>query len=330
LSERGIFTISLDFELNWGIRGHDTNKGYGPNILGAREAVPAMLELFAKYGIHATWATVGFLFFGEKSELLRGLPDRRPAYVNKRRSPYEYGYIDGIGENEEEDPYHYAAGLVRKILSTPGQELGSHSFSHYFCMEEGQTPADFRADIEAAVSAAKRYGVDLRSFVFSINQYTTEYVDVLREAGFTSYRGTENSSIYNVGPSRRRSSLVRLTRFADHYINISGHNTYSSEELRGEFPLNIPSSRMLKPYRKAYRILEPLRMRRITSGLDHAARTGRLFHMWWHPHNFGRDQRENLSFLEGVLEHFSVLRKRYGMRSMTMEEVADAMGGGIL
>jgi hypothetical protein len=55
--------ISLDFELFWGVRDKRTIGNYGRNILGVREALPAMLALFRDYGIRATWATVGLLLF---------------------------------------------------------------------------------------------------------------------------------------------------------------------------------------------------------------------------------------------------------------------------
>jgi hypothetical protein len=50
----GALIISLDFELYWGGRDSKTLDRYRENILGVRAAVPAMLALFHKYGIHAT------------------------------------------------------------------------------------------------------------------------------------------------------------------------------------------------------------------------------------------------------------------------------------
>jgi len=69
--------------------------------------------------------------------------------------------------------------------------------------------------------------------------------------------------------------------------------------------------------------LERLRLWRITSAMETAARRRRLFHLWWHPHNFGVDLKENLAFLRKILDHFRILQDRYGMRSMTMAAVAD-------
>ena len=70
----GKFVISLDFELMWGVRDKKTIESYGQNILGVREAIPAMLNAFDKYGINATFSTVGFLFAKNKKELkIRGI-----------------------------------------------------------------------------------------------------------------------------------------------------------------------------------------------------------------------------------------------------------------
>jgi hypothetical protein len=80
----GAFVISLDFELMWGVRDKRTIADYGCNILGVRQAVPALLDLFATRQIACTWATVGFLFCADKDELMASLPARLPAYADSR------------------------------------------------------------------------------------------------------------------------------------------------------------------------------------------------------------------------------------------------------
>ena|ERR1700730_5820125 len=71
----GVFVVSLDFELRWEVlyrRGGVAD--YDANVLGVRQAIPAMLDLFHDYEIHATWATVGLLFFSNKEDLLLSCP----------------------------------------------------------------------------------------------------------------------------------------------------------------------------------------------------------------------------------------------------------------
>lgn len=150
------FIISLDFELHWGMSDIvlSDDHSYMANLRGAREAIPKILEVFRKYGIHATWATVGFLFSKSKEEIYQNKPSRIPNYDNTRLN----NWCLNIGKNEEDDPLHYACSLVDLIGSTLGQELASHTFSHYYCYEPGQTPEDFLADLMAARNFAKAAG----------------------------------------------------------------------------------------------------------------------------------------------------------------------------
>jgi hypothetical protein len=64
--------------------------------------------------------------------------------------------------------------------------------------------------------------------------------------------------------------------------------------------------------------LEALRLQRIRSSLRVAAEQGRILHLWWHPHNFGLFQEENLAFLRNVLIEFDRCREEHGMQSMSM------------
>ena len=78
----GVFVTSLDFELHWGVRDLYSVEEYKANLLGGREAIPQLLEIFSEHGIHATFATVGFLFARDRTELQMSLPTIVPEYVN--------------------------------------------------------------------------------------------------------------------------------------------------------------------------------------------------------------------------------------------------------
>ncbi len=107
----GAFVISLDFELHWGVRDRRTVADYKDNLLGARNVVPRLLDLFSRYKVHATWATVGFLFFDSREALISGCPRRQPQYSLPKLSPYLN--LEEIGPNEEHDCYHFAPSLIR-------------------------------------------------------------------------------------------------------------------------------------------------------------------------------------------------------------------------
>ena len=158
---KGIFTISLDFELYWGVRDHRSIDGYGENIRNVHSVVPRLLELFSKYNVHCTWATVGFLFFHNKKELLAAVPDLRPDYVKKEYDPYSY-----LKDNDLEPVYHFAPLLIKKIKETSGQEIATHTFSHFYTLEKNTTINQFKADIKAAMNSAKKYDIEIASIVF--------------------------------------------------------------------------------------------------------------------------------------------------------------------
>ena len=126
----GQFVISLDFELLWGMRDRADRRTYGENILGARVAIPRIMELFAKSDISATWAIVGFLFCKNRDELMDVSPtvDQRPRYHNPKLS--NYNYFTELGWNETESPHYFAASIIEQIANTPKQEIGTHTFSH--------------------------------------------------------------------------------------------------------------------------------------------------------------------------------------------------------
>jgi hypothetical protein len=99
-------------------------------------------------------------------------------------------------------------------------------------------------------------------------------------------------------------------------------------DLSKEAPmLNIPSGRFLCPYIGKLWWLEPLRLRRIKSEMTFAARQGQGYHLWWHPHNFGVNLKENLTFLRRVLDHFRSLRNSWGMQSVNMVELSRGVLG---
>jgi peptidoglycan/xylan/chitin deacetylase (PgdA/CDA1 family) len=313
--------ISLDFELYWGVHDKVSVEAYRGNLLGVRAAVPAMLALFREFGVHATWATVGLLFFESKRELLDGLPSRRPAYTRGELSPY--GLLSSVGENERDDPLHFAPSLIRHIAETPHQELGTHTFSHYYCLEAGQSAADFRADLEAATAVMQRkVGRSPRSIVFPRNQTTAACIAECDAMGLTAYRGNLPSWLYRERADGDESLLRRGVRLADAYLPLSGRNASRIRRATGAGATDVTASRYLRPYAPALRRLEPLRLRRITSDLVQAATSGRTYHLWWHPHDFGVHLGENLRVLHQILICFDELRDRYGMESRTMEEAA--------
>lgn len=315
----GCFTISLDFELLWGVRDHADRDSYGANVLGAREAVPRMLELFAENGVRVTWATVGFLMCEDRDELIACLPEAaaRPAYANPAVS--NYGYIGEVGADERQDPYYFAPSLVRQIADTPGQEVGTHTLSHYYCLEDGQTAASFEADLRAAVALATRRGIALRSIVFPRNQYAAEHLDICRRHGIAAYRGNPTAWAYRPAKGAEQTPLRRAMRLADAYSGMLGPKTFVPTA--GEIT-NVAASSFLRPASGRLAPLHPLHLATTMRGMTAAARRGEGYHLWWHPHNFGRDMEANLAGLRRLVGHFRRLADSHGMVARHMGDLA--------
>lgn len=307
--------VSLDFELFWGMQDVIALEEYEDHILGGRKAIPQMLELFEKYQIHATWATVGFLFGKSKESVERYFPSRLPTYAEGELSAYRC--FETIGQDENTAPCFWGASLVDKIAKVPHQEIGSHTFSHYYCREKGQTPEQFREDMQAAVKIAADCGYSMQSVVLPRNQCETEYTKVLAEQGFFAYRDEENDWIHEKIKFR---PLMRVLRLLDVYVPLTGQGGYIPGVEHGI--VNLVGSRMYKPYFKPLAFMEKLKIRRIKRQMLYAARNGLTFHLWWHPHNVGVHTEFHMKQLEEIFDYYAVLKDKYGMRSLNMGEAA--------
>lgn len=318
-TRKGAFIISLDFELLWGLVDVVSVRDFEKIASETRRAIPKILDLFEEFKIHASWAAVGFLFFDNHEELLRHLPTCKPDYHNPQLSTYSY--LSDVGEDEHLDPAHFGRSLIREIHATAGQEIASHTFSHYYCLEPGQTHEAFQQDLYAARLIADKLNIELKSLVFPRNQVNAGYLPILTVAGINSYRGEMVGNRLSQAIKALPVTLVRCFRLLDAYIKLSGENAFDIQAQTTSLPLNIPASRFLRPYTGITAPLEPLRLRRISTSLEFAAKNNLAYHLWWHPHNFSKNPQQNLFFLRKILIKFSEMRERYGMETLNMREV---------
>lgn len=313
--------MSLDFELYWGVRDVRTLESYRENLEGVRLAVPKILSLFTQYQIHATWAIVGFLFHTDASEARHSMPKLLPSYADTSLNPFN-DFVDNqlVGH---ELPCRFAPDLCRAISRTPHQELGTHTYSHYYCLEAGQTAAEFEADLEAAKMVMAKFGANPISLVFPRNQFNENYLKVCEKVGIRSYRGNPASWLYEARNENRESTIRRALRLVDAYLKISDDGWITRDTIPSSGLTNVPASRFLRPHSPHLRWLEPLHRRRIVNEMTRAAEGGGLYHLWFHPHNFGQNIEANLTNLEIILKSFQRLREQGKMISLGMAEVAD-------
>lgn len=316
----GAFVISLDFELAWGFGRNAAADGvHRARLLGARAIIPHLLEIFEEFDMAVTWAVVGFLFAESRTELERSSPSKRPEYRDPALSPY----AEEIGEDECEDPFHFAPSLIRAIRRSPRQEIATHTFSHYYCLEPGQNREAFSADLQAARGIAGRDGIELRSIAFPRNQHNPEYDALLLDHGISGYRGNPPNRAWRFNDTREsRRRGKRAMRLIDAYLAVTGAGTTPwGKILQPSGLTDIRATRPLGPYRPELRYLEERRMQRIRQGIRHAALNREIFHIWWHPHNFGLFPKQNMTFLRRVLEEVGQCRSEHGLLSLSMADV---------
>ncbi len=314
-----IFTISLDFELYWGMKDVISEERYKENLEGTAYAVSQILKLFSQYEIHATWAVVGFLYFKDRNTLMQNLPKNYPEYEDENIDLYKY-----IRNNTHLNKNsHFAPEIIEIISKSKNQEIATHTFSHFYTLEKGQNERLFKEDLISAIKVSK---TKLHSIVFPRNQCNDDYLETLLELGIRAYRGNEKSWMYkSVNFKEKTSYGQKLARIVDTYIDISSHNTYSPDEIAKKRPYNIPASRFLRPYDPKLAFLDKIKISRIKKDMLYAAKNARVYHLWWHPHNFGSHTTKNLKTLEEILEYYLTLKSLYNFKSMNMKEIADLL-----
>ena len=294
----GTLTISLDFELLWGIFDKVGTKYKAEYFENTRDCVPRMLELFEAGGIQVTWATVGMLFAENEEEWHTYSPAYLPSYRDRKFSAYAWAQDHGIRPK-----VHFAPDLIRQILDTPGQELGSHSFAHYYTLMRGQSPEQFREDLKATQRIAQeKFNTSLESLVFPRNHINELYLKICLEEGYRQVRGNPKNWFWQ--ETQHENLSKKIFRSADCFFKIGECTPYPLEEIKqyADEPMIIPASRILRPYSISQGLLNHMRLSRILREMELAAKKGEFYHLWWHPHNFGNDPENSLKELEKIIQ----------------------------
>lgn len=317
----GYFLISLDFELVWGLAGWNLQKIelYKRNLLLAKDALCEIVRLLEKHDMKCTIGYVGAMNHTSLQELQITNNTLVPSYTNLLYASFT-SLLPHVGK-ELDVSLFLAHQEVRMLQMKANVELASHTYSHYYCLEEGQTIEDFEDDMRMAKENAMKQGLNLVSIIFPRNQVNDDYLNICRKYGFTHFRGMLNNFLYKPSRTSFRYSPMGALRFFDTYLNISGNNTYTIEDTKGKELIDVPGSRFLRPYSRQLSFFEGLKIRRIKKSMTDAAKNGRIYHLWWHPHNFGANMQENLFLLEEICCHFDYLKKKYGLKSSFISDI---------
>jgi hypothetical protein len=164
----------------------------------------------------------------------------------------------------------------------------------------------------------------LRSIVFPRNQVNGAYLPVCARMGLIAFRGTPSAWMHEARAQAETNMPQRAARLLDAYVPLPAAHAKVARAPGPAGLVDVPASRFFRPRPRSrlLRALDPLKVGRVVGELERAARDGAVYHLWWHPHNFGVEQEAHLAQLDAVLSRFARLRDEGMMRSLTMSELA--------
>lgn len=309
--ERGLFTFSLDFELAWGTRGRPKAPAMPPFFRGTRSAIRGLLRRFEQYDVSATWAVVGALLL--RSEDGR---TRHPWLADPR--------FDNVPAGDSRShPFWYADDVVDALLNCRvPQEIGCHTLTHAFVDPQPAGREAFREELQRFLELFQELGWERpRSFIFP--KAKMGHFDVLEEMGFRCYRGPESKWFESLPGEVVRAGIRLLD------ARMACRPRVDRPQLAGQRLWMIPASQFYSPFMSVgkYVSLEA-RVRTAVRGLQSAARTGGVFHLWTHPFNLGVRSEELLAGLDRILSEAARLRDAGEIDILPMGEIAEQLSAG--
>jgi peptidoglycan/xylan/chitin deacetylase (PgdA/CDA1 family) len=314
--ERGAFVVSIDTELAWGEAHRRDGSQRGHRFDAERPVIDAILDLFTRYRIAATWAIVGHLFLDACGD---DGGDPHPDLVPPAYDWLDEGWLAVDPRSTiEAAPHWYGRDIVDALLACPvPQEVGSHSFSHVIVDDPACTPEVFGSELAAAGRVAADRGVELRSFVYPRN--SIGQIERLAEHGYRSYRGGRPAAPF----AGRRGWQRRALSLVDKLRPLPGSATLPARHGSGVW--NVPQTYLFAPATTGRRLPPALWARRPRARLRQAARDRSLFHLWFHPYNVTADPERALAALEVVCREAARLRDAGRLDVLTMGALADRL-----
>lgn len=318
---KGTLCISLDFEKFWGIHDVSNLKDVEQKLNKVSLVVDRLLNLFEQYDIHCTWAVVGLLNFENLTDFLNTNSEVDFKYSNSNLSPFP---LSTHNLNEFNNDSFLGKQDIDKIKSTTNQELASHTYSHFYCLEDGVDDIEFAKDVKLFKA---KVSVDVKSIVFPRNQIDKKCLKVCSKNGILAYRGNQLNRYWKNTAYTNEKLSKKIGRTIDAYFKITPDNLIDWESLKvkNEDLINIPASRFFKPA-KFTSFIEKLKINRIKKQMLASAKQNKIYHLWWHPHNFTIKTEQNFNQLENLLIYYTQLKKEYNYQSLNMAEIAQKIG----
>lgn len=261
---KGILCISIDLELLWSRKDLNWKKFIIPTKK-ERRIITKLLELFDRYHIPATWAIVGKIF--ENSN---------------RKSPELWSGKD----------------IIKTIIKYKDQEIACHSYTHPEFNLISKKEAE--KEILSCVKVAKKWGVNLYSFVFPRNKIN--HLAILKKYGFICFRSEDASEKELLLP---RTPPVYNPKLTSKLVEISSS-------------MYLVSARGLKKF-----IPQKLRLFKVKMGIDSAIKHKKIFHLWFHPVDLVSNELQFIKCLEEICKYACVKKSTGLLDIQTMKNIAE-------
>ena len=310
------FILSFDCEGRWGLEPF----GIGcDHITRARlpDVYARLLEILDRHRVPGTFAFVAAFTLSrdqaeEHRELFEGLTwDGRDWFAPFREALRRNG---GDG--------WLCPEALAMVAAAPAHEIASHSFCHLPLSESQVDRQTFDREMEKVRWTEALHGVASQTFVYPQN--IIGHADRLSHWGFVAYRPPR--------PAEERSgTLARLGRYLDE-INLWEPSQSSG---KAGMPACLPEGRFIN-YRYGLRRKIPFGVTasKLRHMLDHAIRRGGVLHLYCHPHEFIRGDRQ-FELLDHLLGLVSERARNGEVRPCTQRQyyeqrLRDAGGCGAL
>lgn len=310
--QKGMFTLSIDLELAWGICDERIRRNTSQAIAHERSIIQGLISILSTYQISATWAVVGHLLL-DRCERQDG--NYHPEFPRRVLRNSDRDWL--FQHPDTHDEIWYGRDIVSSIQRmSPPQEIGSHSFFHIPFGNPAVNPEAVAKDVAMVRVAHEQLGQPVRSFVYPRN--SIGHRATLLANGITAYRGNPRRWFDFI----RWVPLWRALYFIGFLLRITPPTARAHKDSSGL--VNIPESLLLLLGRNGIRKLLPASalVSMAKRGIDRAVDRKEVFHLWFHPINFIENEEVQFRSLKAIVSHVAELRDRGQIDVRTMNEIA--------
>jgi len=282
-------TISIDLELAWGYWDILTPEHLRMAETAERPICAALIDLFDRHEIRATWAIVAALLDEDSAK-------SRPGSTKC---------------------WHAPDIIERLVGARTRHEIGSHSGKHVYFGEI--TAAQAREDLDYMRAVHRANDLPHRSFVYPRN--VIGHMDLVAQAGLYTFRGPD------VGWGRASGPTARAVNLAHQLLPIPPSAAFAQK--RGPLIDIPGSMLLMGRNGARRFVLPWVTRAKLRAGLARACRSGGTFHLWFHPSNFYYRTEEQVDTLAWFLEHAADEAGRGRIEIRTIGDYADDPTGAI-